>query len=156
MSETWLCDSISDSELGLSNYTVYRCDRNVSTSNLSRGGGVLIAIRNNIPSSILTTYANNVEHLFVKITINNKNYIIGSVYIPPNSPSTLYESFVEPVQSVLSTNSDFTLVLCGDLNLPNISWDNGESGLTYISPSNHCLPESFAFFNLFQLINTCA
>jgi hypothetical protein len=47
----------SDSKLGISNYIIFRCDRNISTSNLSRGGDVLIFIHNDIPSSILTTYS---------------------------------------------------------------------------------------------------
>lgn len=146
-----MCNSIGDSELGLSNYIIFRCDRSPSTSIYSRGGGALIAIRNDIPSSPLTTAHNNVEHLFVKITVNKKPFIIGSVYIPPKSPTVVYESFIELVQSIVSSNNDSTLILCGDFNLPNISWSNDEFGLSYSSPLNHCLPESFAFLNLFQL-----
>lgn len=148
-----MCDSIGDSELGLSNYIVFRCDRNISTSTHSRGGGALIAIRNDIPSSLHSTALNNVEHLFVKITVNKTLFIIGSVYIPPRSPAAVYESFIELVQSILSSNNDCNLILCGDFNLPNITWSNDEFGLSYSSPLNHCLPESFAFLNLSQLNN---
>lgn len=151
MSETWLCDNISDSKLGLSNCIVFRCDRHIFTSILSRGGGALLAIHNDIPSSILSTTVNNVEHLFVKISINKKLFIIGSVYIPPSSSTIVYESFMESVQSVLLSNNDCTLILCGDFNLFNISWSKDEFVLSYSSSLNHCLPESFAFFNLFQL-----
>jgi len=53
--------------------------------------------------------------------------------------------------SVLSTNNECTLILCGAFNLLNISWYNDESGLSYFTSSSHCLAESFAFFKLFQL-----
>jgi len=38
--------------------------------------------------------------MFVKISINNKNYIVGSVYIPLRSHGIVYEPFIESVQSV--------------------------------------------------------
>jgi len=59
-------------ELGISNHIIIiRRERNISTSNYSRGG-MLIAIRNNIPSSLLTTSVNSVEHIFVKISVHKK------------------------------------------------------------------------------------
>jgi len=70
---------------------------------------------------------------------------------PPSSHGIVYESFIKSVQSVPSTNSDCTLILCGDFNPPNIPWDNDESDLAYISSSSYRLPESFVFFDLFQL-----
>lgn len=61
------------------------------------------------------------------------------------------ESFIESVQSVISSNNDSIFIICGDFNLPAISWSNDELGLSYTSPSSHCIPESFAFFIFFQL-----
>jgi len=43
LSETWLNEEFNDNELGFSQYNIFRCDRNINTSNLSRGGGVLCA-----------------------------------------------------------------------------------------------------------------
>jgi len=47
-SETWLTDDIFSNELGLFNYKVFRCDRSNITSVHNRGGGVLIAVRNDV------------------------------------------------------------------------------------------------------------
>jgi len=85
LSKTWLCKSIGDSELGLSKYIIFRYNWTISTSIHNRGGGAPIAIRKDIPSSLLTTSINNVEHLFVKISINKNKFIVGSAYIPPSS-----------------------------------------------------------------------
>ena len=45
ISETWLDDSVSDSEISISNYCLVRRDRNMN------GGGVCVFVRNDIPFS---------------------------------------------------------------------------------------------------------
>jgi hypothetical protein len=52
--ETWLVDSISDTELGLQDFVIFRCDRSVSTTRKGRGGGVLLA-----PKEYLMCQTNN-------------------------------------------------------------------------------------------------
>mgnify|MGYP002775177509 CR=1 FL=1 len=47
-SETWLHEGILRGELGMENFTIFRCDRSKLTSSNERGGGVLIAVRSNI------------------------------------------------------------------------------------------------------------
>jgi hypothetical protein len=154
LSETWLCDSFYDSELGLSNYIIFRCDRNSLTSNFCRGGGVLIAIRTDIVCTALPSIVNNIEHLFVKFCISNTTFVICSVYFPPNSPISIYESFLSAVQSILLLHPNCTFIFCGDFNLSDITWSNDEYGLTYFSnsgPRVQCIPETFAFNNFFQI-----
>jgi len=56
--ETHLEDSISDSEVFLPNYSVYRKDRN------RQGGGVSIAIRSDLPSCQLDTVPNLLRFSF--------------------------------------------------------------------------------------------
>jgi len=46
VTETWLTDSIYDQEILPTNFTIYHKDRD------SRGGGVMIAVRNNIHSEL--------------------------------------------------------------------------------------------------------
>lgn len=95
LSETWLCESVGDNELGLINYIIYRCDRNLSTSNLQRGGGTLIVVRKDIALFLISPLpSTNVEQLFVKISTQKITGIINSVYIPLCSPSTIYESYI--------------------------------------------------------------
>ena len=63
ITETWLTNMISDPEIIPYNYTMYRNDRN------TRGGGVLIAISNSIPSK-LYNISNTVELITVELIIN--------------------------------------------------------------------------------------
>ena len=46
--ETWLSPSFTDSELGLTGYSIYRQDRSSHTSDFRRAGEVLTAVRNSI------------------------------------------------------------------------------------------------------------
>ena len=50
LTETWLHPDINNRELFHASYNVYRQDRKHSPGGLSRGGGVLIAVRNTIKS----------------------------------------------------------------------------------------------------------
>lgn len=68
--ETWLSDDISVSELPFKGYNVFRCDRSNLTSSYARGGGVLIAVKNNIKCSLLVPTISGVEHIFVKLHIS--------------------------------------------------------------------------------------
>ena len=79
-------------------FTLYRKDRT------SRGGGVLIAVNNLLPS-YLTTSPPNLEVVTIKLCFaGNHNISICTVYIPPN-PNVAY----------------FNLIV-GDFNLPDICW----------------------------------
>jgi len=147
--KTWLCNSFYDNELGLINYSVYRCDRSSLTSSFSRGGGALIAIRNDVVSNLICNPAINVKHVFVKFSYNHTNYVVCSVYFPPNSLISAYEAFMSTVQSVLLLHPDCVFIFCGDFNLPDVKWSNDDFGLLYNSISNpriQCIPEAFAFF----------
>lgn len=117
LSETWLCDNIYDNELGLNNYTVFRCDRNALTSSFSRGGGLLIAVRSEFDSNIIPITNSNVEHIFVKFTYNDSSYVVSSAYIPLNNSTLLYESYLSAIQSVINDNPNSLYLFSGDFNL---------------------------------------
>jgi len=153
LTDTWLCESIGDNELGLENYVIFRYDRNLSTSRLRRGGGTLIFVGKDIRCLRISPTSTNVEHLFVKFSTQNISFILSLVYVPPSSPFTLYESHVPSVQTIALANSNCTFIFCEDFSLPDISWANDNYALLYSSPSSHCLPESFSYLNLFQINN---
>ena len=97
LTETWLHEKISNPELSLSKYRVYRNDRFCEDSdNPTVGGGVLIAIDKTFSSSQIVLSSNDednlkLEELFVKVTIGRNKFIFIVVYIPPDSDVELYE-----------------------------------------------------------------
>jgi len=76
------------------NFAVFKCDRNNYISNFSRGWGALISIYNVIACDLLPTSVINVHNLLFKFLLNNVIFIICFVYILPNSPVPIYESFM--------------------------------------------------------------
>lgn len=106
---------IGDAELGLSDYIVYRDERNVNSSGASRGRGVLIAVTKDLPNSLLDS-TDDLEQLFVKVGLGPREFIIGCIYLPPRSHTEKYSSFSENVD-ILSGKYQCSMLLFGDFNL---------------------------------------
>ena len=77
LTETWLRDSLLNSEILPTGYTIYRLDRP------SRGGGVLLAVKDTIVSQQLQS-PSNLELLLVRISLHHP-ITICLVYNSPNS-----------------------------------------------------------------------
>jgi len=136
------------------NYNIYRCDRSSLTSNSSRGGGVIIAIRKDFQSFIFPFPNLCLEQLFVSFTYGFKTFIIYAVYLPPSSSPNIYEYYSKSIDLIIDNYPRSTYIICGDFNLPEITWSNDIHGLSYSSTTNirhPCIPETFAFHGLYQV-----
>ena len=73
VSETWLIDgSISDKEVELCDYTVFRKDRN------RHRVGVAIYVRNSLPVKYLNEYnIDGLELVCIEIRHNTRNFIVA-------------------------------------------------------------------------------
>ena len=132
--------SIFDLEILPSNYFIDRKDR------CTRGGGVLIALEESIPSSIIPS-PSNLEVISVRIELNVP-ISLCTVYIPP-TPSDLY------IDSLLSYLADFIsssehVIIVGDFNLPDINW----STLTGTSSLSSSFCDLIFDYNLVQFVDS--
>lgn len=157
LTETWLLDSIPSSELFCPSYSVYRRDRDSSTSLKQRGGGVLIAVRSDYPSSLIKLPSNFCEEIYVSLLIENKEYVFGGVYLPPDSGLDVYHHHVSSVDYLLTRCPNSAFCIAGDYNMPGISWQNGDAGLLPVSsgaaPWESEVCDSLTFLGLLQLNN---
>ena len=87
VTETWLSDSIFGYEILTENYTLYRNDRN------SSGGGVLVAVNDSIPSSLVYS-PSNLKIVCVQIELTSPFHLC-TVYVPPNSDLSYLESVID-------------------------------------------------------------
>ena len=110
-SKTWLTEDISSAELGLNNYSIFRCDRSPNTSQFSIGGGVLIAVKKNFATQLIKISVNNIEHIFVRIIINNIKIIVGCAYISPNSKNDTYNSHLEVIEILMLKYSNYKYII---------------------------------------------
>ena len=156
MVETWLDDKILDGELGLNDYLLFRCDRSPKTSLCSRGGGVLIAVKNSLCCSKVIVSSHSVEQIFVELTNGSHSTILGAVYLPPATPEPLYEEHCRSVSEVLDQRPNSFFYICGDYNLPHVDWIYQDATLDFTTQplttsseaasAGHIL-ETFNFFN---------
>ena len=115
ITETFLDNSFLDSELFSAQYAVFRKDRN------RHGGGVLIAVRQHISAvRWVTSELSNIELIWLRVVSGSSSFMLGGFYRPPGSP----ESYLLELQSSLhSLPSNSSIVLCGDFNVLNVSWE---------------------------------
>ncbi|XP_064628137.1 uncharacterized protein LOC135487880 [Lineus longissimus] len=121
--ETKLTSSINNGEIGApdqisAKYNIFREDRNAK----NLGGGVMIAVKSEIASSIMPNLDTDCEILWVQISLKvDKNIIIGGFYHPHTANSTSCDAFETALQR-LPPSATTNLWIAGDFNLPDIDW----------------------------------
>ncbi|XP_062539007.1 uncharacterized protein LOC134207301 [Armigeres subalbatus] len=130
--QTWLHSDISNAEIS-SDYTIYRGDRSESTSLHSRGGGVLIAAKNNLDCDTVSLMnCNNLEQVAIRIN------------------SELYSTHVDAVQSIIEQSSESDIILSiGGFNLPNLHWQLDHDINGYVPSNMSTDPERILIETLF-------
>lgn len=160
LTETNLCDDISDAELGLSNYFIFRKDRSRETSNKKWLGGVLLAVHKTVSCSFLPTTA-PLEQVYVTIGSPKVKCILGCVYLPPESTIENYLMVSDTVDMISENYPEAEMCVAGDFNLPKARWINEDicavgisSDEAYVSPQVTqkiaVISDLCAFHNLFQ------
>lgn len=146
LTETWLTADIQDSELFPTHFSVYRKDRDYGTLNVTRGGGVLLAVRNRYASvkidlSNITTTLPEIDIVGVKF--HELRLAIFVLYIPPSTSASDYEHFLDLVSTV-GTVHNCKVIVMGDFNVP-----------THIEDKNNysVLLRNFMQFNNFTQFN---
>ena len=133
VTETWLTDFIFDQEILPTNYRIFRKDRQ------SRGGGVMIAIREPISDSLEIISVNLILH---------KPITLWCIYNPPcPNYSQVAKETIQYLSALLQSTANPTIIV-GDFNLPDINWDNLMA--TSTSSSDFC---DFIFDNALLKIN---
>jgi len=143
ITETWLNDKISDEELSIKGYTLYRKDRNDTIK--TRGGGVAIYVRNELHPVYNSDLDESdfSESIWCSIKCNSEITVIGVCYRAPDSTETNDTALF----SILSSFKNQRVVVLGDFNYPDIDWSQAES-LDASHPFIECIGNNF----LFQLV----
>ena len=120
ITESWCKVFISDAELYLQNYVMYRCDRCNTT-----GGGVLLYVHDSL-QFVSCTPLNDLhinEAVWCTIQLrNNDKMLVGVVYRSPNSS---FDNSFKQINFILNL-SEYVgyshCLLMGDYNFPNTNW----------------------------------
>ena len=135
LSETWLDSSISDSEVSLHGYTIFRSDRSRC------GGGVAVYVADHLSSSSLhfDTSSSGLESLWLSIagTKLPSSIAFGCLYRPPSAPS---QSVIDVCTSIESFMISYKhVVVCGDFNIDVSNLSNPHTKLLRNFISTHSL-----------------
>jgi hypothetical protein len=145
ISETWLSSDVLNSEIFPTNWSVYRSDRNFEACGKCRGGGVLLAHKDELISRqvLLSTYDFPLEIDVLCVTFhrftNSVSYII--VYVPPHTALNTYNAFLDSLSTLLTSIGN-EIVLIGDFNTPHLD--------TPADPRSHSLRNFVEFCDLLQ------
>ena len=122
ITETWLKPHLSDAQVNIPNYAVYRSDRRLRTR-----GGALLYIHHSIPVS-------NVERFDDKtceaiICASPRKIIFVNMYRPPKTSKESFINMLNCVEQFIEKESSgspehYQIIVTGDLNFPNISWED--------------------------------
>lgn len=119
ITETWLDDTVSDAELGLSGYQIFRRDRSILTSSKEKGEGVLIAVRDGIDVTPFSS-VKSLELQYELVKGGNSSLLINTIYLPPDATIDSYKLYADSLIKAKKKFPAAKLILVGDYNLPNI------------------------------------
>ena len=121
LTESHLTDEIYDAEIKMSGYQHFRADRVGA-----RKGGVIVYMRNDIAkqSRLLSSGSRNC-HEWLTLLLHDIDVMISIVYRPPVGDVSSLRNILSIIEKDINDqeNSDLSLCICGDFNLPSIRWD---------------------------------
>ena len=124
ITESFLDNTIVNSLIVPQSYIGHRLDRN------RHGGGILVLVRDNLTVVRHSDLESDYELLWLELFSGIGPVLFGTFYRSPGSDVSALNSLT---LSLLSTQSKYPIVLCGDFNLPSINWST--ISLTVSSPN---------------------
>ena len=138
ITESWANNDITNAELGLEGYVMFRNDRIGR-----RGGGVLLYIKDTIPAYEiqLQEKADYNEAIWCNLVTGHTTVIIGVLYRCPN----ITKQNNEKIHNAINEVSKGDCIIMGDFNHGNIKWDTLQS--TGVEDSTFVVPGTVQFPN---------
>ena len=115
--ESKLGNDVYSAEIFPSNYRVFRRDR------VSGGGGVFIAVKDNIPCYERTDLMmDDTELLWCHLTLQDQNILVGAFYRQERSKVDSLSNLSASLTSLQNSVTLPYIILGGDFNVPGINW----------------------------------
>ena len=138
IAETWLKPSVTDGEISIPNYTLFRKDRRL------HGGGVCVYFHKSLAiRRRLDLECETLELLWLELGTGEQSILVGCAYRPPNMRAAYWEDFEENIECACQGRQSST-VLIGDLN---VDFGNTQTG------SAHPVHRILARFGLQNYVN---
>nr|VZH99826.1 unnamed protein product [Spirometra erinaceieuropaei] len=118
VTETWLSGNISDNEVALSGYQIYRRDR----EHRQGGGGIVVYVNDGLAVSDNTTeFACSTEAIWLTIKATGSPCLdVLTVYRPPRTDRIADTQLLEQLEKFSSRPN---IMIMGDFNAPGTNWN---------------------------------
>ena len=120
ISEIWLNTSVTNCEVSIDGYKLYRQDRL-----RKRGGGVCAYIRKDITVTVLKEISHLPDNYFYQFWLKLQSVVICISYRPPDCPLSFFEELLKP-NYIQALTMNKPIVVLGDLNC-NVLKESQES-----------------------------
>ena len=91
---------------------------------ISRGGGVLIAISNELDGYEVDIKCES-ESVYVCLhSANMPATLVGTIYSPPDRKKKYLSTALAELRQVISTTKPSHIIVGGDFNLPGVQWED--------------------------------
>ena len=137
LTETWLDGRVSDNDISMNGYTLYRRDRRGDNH-----GGICVYAKSTIYSKRRTDELLDLECIWLELHCNHRKMLVGIFYRPPNSPSATLTSIETSIGLAFDTTINDILIV-GDFNFDILKTNSSKK-----------IQDICQHFNLQQLINT--
>ena len=143
ITETHLNSEVVDAEIMIDNYTIFRKDRD----NGREKGGSLIYVSNSICATNIENF-NAPDSLAISLDLPLCSLIVVCVYRAQSLSQTENYKIMDQI-SKLQVTENTEIVIVGDFNMPNVSWDKGSVECS-INTTNKIMLMQKSFMDLFQ------
>ena len=108
--ESWLNQTIMDSEIVVDGYTVHRKDRPNSI-----GGGVCLYVKNDYTFTVSNDLMfDDVKALWGELKLDSINLLISVTYRSPSSGSIYFDSLLDMIEN--ASKKELDMIILGDMN----------------------------------------
>lgn len=163
LTETWLVDSVSNSELFDSRYFVWRRDRDYGRTAQTRGGGVLMAVKNDLTVMERCEWRTSAEDIWVSIVLKRSRpavryciHICGLYLCKENagySYLTQLQNFHHKLNYLVTSHPLDTFIIAGDFNFGgDVDWHQSDNN-SALYPENVSSQGMLDFFDTMNLCN---
>lgn len=109
--ESWLDNSILDSELCIDNYDIVRLDRN------RHGGGVMFFVISSLSHSLVFSGSENLELIVISLNLPQTKVCVGLFYRPPNAPTCIFDNILSTLCTYVDVSLFSNFIFLGDFNV---------------------------------------
>ena len=140
VSETWLDSSVTDEQIHLPGYNIFRSDRN------RNGGGVAVYCLDCLPCSFLSngTSPSGAEFLWISVKTScfHPSLAVACFYRPPGTPSQSVHDVCDNIEAMMLNRK--YLIACGDFNIDMSDSSSSLSRTFQQFISSHSLTQSIS------------